>query len=853
MSPTQLPAQYLNLLRNAGLGDEAYKWELLRKQKGHPDPTAADFIAEVENLDFDNLVFYNSANQLVEYAKAAPEVLRKAFAALLASDPTELVSALSDYRAATDKILAETRPGTDLNNFQDERTAATLLFFSDPTRYTLYKASIYRKFCDLLGEPRRSAGEKYNHYLDMLRGYVAEHILPNKEINDIYLALVPEADELDPNRLLLAQDMLFRVLERKEGVSDVIEDRDHWFVGASLDGSDMTDTFVKEGQWRSGYSAEQLPALTKIQVGDPIAIKSSFVRKRGLPFDNEDQLSVSTMRIKAIGKVTKRIDEQNLAVSWQTNFTPKDWYFYTYQGTLWRVTPDDWKGKALLGFTFHDEVQDYDKFMNDPYWRGRFGEEVFEVELEVEEALGIHPLNQVLYGPPGTGKTYATRQIAVEICEGRSFAETPRDEVQIRYIKLVAEGRIAFTTFHPSLSYEDFVEGIKPETTVNGQVTYKVEFGIFLRLAQRARRAGALTRNTIQEFEKADVDFDDVYEEFVAAVKRQDPDIRFLLRKGKEMTVERISHRGDITLLSPDGDHPQPTYRTQLRTLDEALPSVELIRDITKEIRSLGVGGHATAFYAVLDAFRQFRERKDLTLAAESTPAPHVLIIDEINRGNTAAIFGELITLLEEDKRLGNREALTVTLPYSKTAFGVPANLHVIGTMNTADRSVEALDAALRRRFAFVEIAPDPQVLAKAGKSGKKGGVIDLDDGASLNLVEFLRTINSRIVALRDRDHAIGHAAFLEIDSPETLRQVLAKAVLPLLREYFYGDDAQLAMVLGHGFVPKVETSVTFPEGTNDDGLVELATRFKIEDVMHDFFDLGEALRAGGFLSGDAS
>ena len=131
--------------------------------------------------------------------------------------------------------------------------------------------------------------------------------------------------------------------------------------------------------------------------------------------------------------------------------------------------------------------------------------------------------------------------------------------------------------------------------------------------------------------------------------------------------------------------------------------------------------------------------------------------------------------------------------------------------------------------------------------------MIDLEDSASLNLVEFLRTINSRIVALRDRDHALGHAAFLEIDSPETLRQVLAKAVLPLLREYLYGDDAQLAMVLGHGFVPKVDTHVTFPPGTNEDGSFEPTTRYEVADVMHNDFALNDALHLGGFLTEAAS
>lgn len=403
------------------------------------------------------------------------------------------------------------------------------------------------------------------------------------------------------------------------------------------------------------------------------------------------------------------------------------------------------------------------------------------------------PLNQILYGPPGTGKTYHTINKAVSISNPSFDSSQDRAIVKAEYKRLVDAGQIVFTTFHQSMSYEDFVEGIKPIIDEDGdgnkQVVYEVQDGIFKQIVEAAKKIKIINN------EKHDIySFDDAWNELIEHVRQEVYDAMNefsleILTPNKSLKVIEITDKGNLRIKPESVDSLTYTVSyARTKKLHEAFPDLAVVSNIDKEFRSVIGGSNSTAYWAVLNYINKKIVEKNsaLTSIIELPQDNYVLIIDEINRGNVSAIFGELITLIEETKREGSEEALQVTLPYSKQKFSVPANLYLIGTMNTADRSVEALDTALRRRFVFEEMLPKPELLTQ-------------------NLYGFtasaiLQRINQRIEKLIDRDHCIGHAYFIG-KNEFTIIDSFYKNIIPLLQEYFFGDYGKIGLVIGKGFV----------------------------------------------------
>ncbi len=433
------------------------------------------------------------------------------------------------------------------------------------------------------------------------------------------------------------------------------------------------------------------------------------------------------------------------------------------------------------------------------------------------------PINSILYGPPGTGKTFHSISHAVAIIDNEKVedvltrCETDREGVKKRYEELVKSGQIVFCTFHQSMGYEDFIEGIKPvldeeENNGNPHLTYNVKDGIFKNLCLEAAFSYVQKQATAET--KRVLDFSEQYDQFVRSTGEQldqgeIPEVFTI--SNQKVIIDNISQKNNLTVRHENGARTYIVSKQRLSQLAQAFPNLNTITNIYDQFGSVIGGSNASAYWAVLNAIRMkygkmvFDEKSpslekeyttDEKMSAVETlknenykidnSKRFVLIIDEINRGNVAQIFGELITLIESDKRLGRKEALQATLPYSVKKLGVPRNLYIVGTMNTADRSVEALDTALRRRFSFIHMKPEELKLP-----------LDCD---GINLQKLLETLNRRLRILKDEDHTIGHAWLMGVQNLEDIKAVFANKILPLLQEYFYNDYEKLGLVLGDAF-----------------------------------------------------
>lgn len=393
--------------------------------------------------------------------------------------------------------------------------------------------------------------------------------------------------------------------------------------------------------------------------------------------------------------------------------------------------------------------------------------------------MSTFPLNQILYGPPGTGKTFHTINKALEI-QGYNFNGKSRVDIKADFEKYINSGQIVFTTFHQSLGYEEFIEGLKPLEPKNDgdSVTYKVIDGIFKLMCTNSLPF------SIGE---------DINGYIVESVTRE----LLTLKKKRTGTLLPISMR----MLRGLNKYLQEN-ELSIDRVKEKINFTDEVKSAYPEIEPYLINGYNTIIPNLLKILNN----------TTSSNIPKVLIIDEINRGNVSQIFGELITLIEKDKRKGNSEELTVTLPYSKKEFGVPNNLYIIGTMNTADRSVEALDSALRRRFVFEEMKPQPEKIAEIRKQKNIDEKID-----NIDLGGLLTTINNRIEKLLDRDHTIGHSYFLDCKNIEELKDTFYKNIIPLLQEYFYGDYAKIGLILGVGFIKSKEAKdILFADFNHD-------------------------------------
>jgi 5-methylcytosine-specific restriction protein B len=508
--------------------------------------------------------------------------------------------------------------------------------------------------------------------------------------------------------------------------------------------------FIKDGIWENGYEDKFLDIVKNVPIGSLIAAKTAYTMSGG-------QGMVSVLEVHTIGVVSENIgDGKTLVVKWKSDFES------------FKL-----KGKGAYRSTI-SQVQDQEN-IDLIFYQSK------DAEMNSEKGLtnqnGSEPINTILYGPPGTGKTYKLRNEYFPKYTSKLETLSKEDYLDDLALNLTWWESIALGIL--DLGPTD-VSTLKDHPVVKAKAKFSNSSNI------RPTLWGRLQSHTVAECE------------FVNVSDRSQPQI-FSKTKDSIWSIDKdllnaynpelLLMQNSISNFKPSQDkeveryvfttfHQSLSYEDFIEGIKPVMDDEEALSSIKYEIKP-GI-------------FKQI-----CTRARIDPENRYAIFIDEINRGNVSAIFGELITLIESDKREGMPNAMSAQLPYSKQDFSVPANLDVYGTMNTADRSVEALDSALRRRFSFEELRPNADVLTQIDENAT--------DVEGVNLVELLKTINERIELLLDKDHQIGHSYFIGVRSVAMLLDVFTDKVFPLLEEYFFGDIAKIGLVVGGAFLKETD------------------------------------------------
>ena len=645
---------------------EEYKWDLLDRSEGK------DVLAVFDGLRGENVIDNPRTDSVIKYLVENEADKTRVCCQHLTDESVPLNERLAAFKSEIKALC----PSKWKNTANDERTASGLLTCVYPETYTFYKDEIYQNICDYFGYTSRKPGKKYEHFMELVNGFVKSYG------EDIQQIMLNEIKGFKNKPLNLAVQTLF------------------WCM--------------------KDYMKEELDK-----------------------------------------KMTT-----------ETNNSSKG--------------------------TWYDDVV--------RIWERR--------------------KNIVLYGAPGTGKTYDVPELAVRLCEPSFMAAEPiREEIVSRYNQLKTEKRIAFTTFHQSLDYEDWIEGLRPVVNENNQVTYEIESGIFKKLCEEAERP------VVKDKQVGISDNAVVWK--VSLAGTGDNDVRRECMENNHIRIgwdgygPVISDETDWSVYNGEGKQILDAYINKMKigdivmscyssqTIDaigvvageyefeDKFPNYKrvrrvnwLVKNINENIVEMNDGKTMTlgTVYRLnsitLDNVKSILEKYDTSSKMEENDKAYVMVIDELNRGNVSKVFGELITLLEADKRKGRINAESVVLPYSKKTFHIPNNVYLIATMNTADRSLGSLDYAIRRRFAFIVEKPfgldvegfDEDLFEKVSSLFVKN--FDEYKESGWDQTMKLEPADTLSDEYKPEDVWIGHSYFLMQDEEDNTSNRLLYEIIPLLEEY---------------------------------------------------------------------
>lgn len=790
---------------------ERFKWEAIGWYQQHWNIDAPDFASMLKTAFQESSVLlasgmYYPLKMIHLFSDMAPDRMRKLFR-ILYDEKISLASRYKQFRDGCSDLLANAGWEKAKQHYQDFRAILVYLTFEYPEKYYLYKYSMFTKFAQRVGFVDDTPGSKTQ--IGRVESYHRLCKIVEAEVRRDAELCSMSAERLHAG---CYQDREFHIL-----TMDII-----FFGSIYMDAEDFKDyepVQEEESYWPS--LEEYDPGITKQMWLDVLEDRS---------ITTPDMLRMLKGMLKLGGESTCAHLAEVYGYTyghynaWGSTFGSRVKNHYHCPDCVDRGTDEVERNRVYVIPFVGRNVMENGRDRYSWKLRRELKEALEELDMRKADAPGTDiGLNTILYGPPGTGKTYHTAYYAVAIVEDKPLdmvKKEPYAEVLARYQRHKSQGRIAFTTFHQSYGYEEFIEGIRPSEDPNnsGEVRYAVESGIFKAFCEETEKAAAgmdddwgIRDNPViwkvslfgagpNPIRKDCLDNDCIRIGW-SCYGSTLPEKNDYYAGGKSTLNAFINGMqiGDVVLSCYNeneidaigvvageyewDDSYEGDYK-RCRKVNWLAKAQENIRQINEGKRMTQTAIYRLNRAALSDVLKIVHKHQP---QQRSDTGNRVFIIDEINRGNISKIFGELITLIEESKRIDEQEGMKVVLPYSQKLFGVPKNVYILGTMNTADRSIAALDTALRRRFQFREMLPDAKVL---------DGIMVED----LSVKEMLLTINRRIAVLFDREHTIGHAYFVPLrqnPSIDLLGEIFRNRILPLLQEYFYEDYEKIRMVLG--------------------------------------------------------